>query len=71
MEVLAGVLELADGADSKSVVGNNVWVQVPPPAPLGVCFILFLYSFLKVRGMVLWKKLGKVVLRYCRFWCLS
>ena len=29
----AGVLELADGADSKSVVGNNVWVQVPPPAP--------------------------------------
>ena len=33
MEVLAGVLELADGADSKSVVGNDVWVQVPPPAP--------------------------------------
>ena len=33
MRALAGVLELADGADSKSVVGNNVWVQVPPPAP--------------------------------------
>ena len=24
--------ELADEADSKSVVGNNVWVQVPSPA---------------------------------------
>ncbi len=28
----AGVSELADEADSKSVVGNNVWVQVPSPA---------------------------------------
>ena len=24
---------MADATDSKSVVGNNVWVQVPPPAP--------------------------------------
>ena len=24
---------MADEADSKSVVGNHVWVQVPPPAP--------------------------------------
>ena len=31
--VLAGVLELADETDSKSVGGNVVWVQVPPPAP--------------------------------------
>ena len=23
---------MADDADSKSVVGNHVWVQVPPPA---------------------------------------
>ena len=23
---------MADEADSKSVVGNHVWVQVPPPA---------------------------------------
>ena len=29
----AGVLELADETDSKSVVSNDVWVQVPPPAP--------------------------------------
>ena len=29
----AGVLELVDGADSKSVVRNGVWVRVPPPAP--------------------------------------
>ena len=25
---------MADEADSKSVVGNNVWVQVPSPAVL-------------------------------------
>ena len=25
---------MADDADSKSVVGNHVWVQVPPPALL-------------------------------------
>ena len=24
---------MADAMDSKSIVGNNVWVQVPPPAP--------------------------------------
>lgn len=32
----AGVLELVDGADSKSVVSNGVWVRVPPPAPVWV-----------------------------------
>ena len=30
--VRAGMSELADEADSKSVDGNIVWVQVPPPA---------------------------------------
>ena len=30
---LAGVMELADVTDSKSVPGNGVWVRVPPPAP--------------------------------------
>ena len=30
----AGVLELVDEADSKSVVSDGVWVRVPPPAPL-------------------------------------
>ena len=28
----AGVAELADATDSKSVPGNRVWVRVPPPA---------------------------------------
>ena len=30
---LAGVLELADEVDSKSIDGDIVRVQVPPPAP--------------------------------------
>gem|GEM_PF-3621488 len=25
---------MADASDSKSDVGNNVWVQVPPSAPM-------------------------------------
>ena len=29
----AGVLELADETDSKSVGGDTVWVRPPPPAP--------------------------------------
>lgn len=33
VSTLADVLELADGADSKSVAGDSVWVQVPPSAP--------------------------------------
>ena len=32
-EIYAGVSELADETDSKSVVSNGVWVRVPPPAP--------------------------------------
>ena len=31
--ICAGVMELADVTDSKSVDGNIVWVRVPPPAP--------------------------------------
>jgi hypothetical protein len=31
--VQAGVMELVDVTDSKSVGGNIVWVRVPPPAP--------------------------------------
>ena len=30
---LAGVMELADVTDSKSVGSDTVWVRVPPPAP--------------------------------------
>ena len=30
----AGMLELADEADSKSVGSDTVWVQVPLPAPM-------------------------------------
>ena len=33
MMMLAEVVELADAPDSKSGVGDNVWVQVPPSAP--------------------------------------
>ena len=40
MFVNAGVLELVDGADSKSVVSNGVWVRVPPPAPITNLFEL-------------------------------
>ena len=35
--VRAGMSELADEADSKSVDGNIVWVQVPLPA---VCIVV-------------------------------
>ena len=33
---------MADEADSKSVVGNNVWVQVPSPADGRIAEILWL-----------------------------
>ena len=33
VHILAGVMELADVTDSKSVGSDTVWVQVPPPAP--------------------------------------
>ena len=30
---IVGMVELADASDSKSDMGNHVWVQVPLPAP--------------------------------------
>ena len=41
--VRAGMSELADEADSKSVDGNIVWVQVPLPAVFE--------RFLKIRNL--------------------
>ncbi len=47
---LAGVAELADATDSKSVDRKIVGVQVPPPAPLytrfggSCCYVLLLQS---------------------------
>ena len=36
---------MADDADSKSVAGNRVWVQVPPPAVLKLVFTgFYLYN---------------------------
>ncbi len=34
----AGVVELVDAIDSKSIIGNYVWVRVPPPAPIKYSF---------------------------------
>ena len=39
----AGMSELADEADSKSVVGNHVRVQVPLPAVINVDFKGFVH----------------------------
>ena len=36
LNIFAGVMELADVTDSKSVDGDIVWVRVPPPAPMWV-----------------------------------
>ncbi len=43
---LAGVLELADETDSKSVGGNTVWVRPPSPAPIVPKWFLPLRYFL-------------------------
>ena len=49
----AGVLELADETDSKSVASNGVWVQVPPPAPneKRASSMLFFYFILRKVGL--------------------
>ena len=47
--VRAGVLELADEVDSKSIPGNGVRVQVPPAAPENdrrcrLSFFIYIYA---------------------------
>ena len=32
------MVELVDAIDSKSIIGNYVWVRVPPPAPMTYLF---------------------------------
>ena len=48
--IYAGVLELADEVDSKSIDGNIVRVQVPPPAPIYKPFSLI---FVKMAFFIL------------------
>ena len=44
---------MADEADSKSVVGNHVWVQVPLPALFKeYCKITFFFKILVFTGFV-------------------
>ena len=35
----------ADASDSKSDVGDNMWVQVPPPAPMELSFLRSSFCF--------------------------
>ena len=46
----AGVSELADETDSKSVIRKGVWVRVPPPALKRVLIMLFVRCIR--RGMI-------------------
>ena len=36
---------MADALDSKSNVGDYVWVQVPPPAPVEVSKIAYFFFY--------------------------
>ena len=66
---------MADATDSKSVVGNNVRVQVPPSAPnknntnprKNLEFVLFFTRLLFVFNA---KEQGRIVIRPCSFYFL-
>ena len=61
----AGVSELADEADSKSVVGNHVWVQVPLPALFKeYCKITFSFKILVFTGFVEYQIKTKFKIRH-------
>ena len=42
---------MADATDSKSVVGDNVWVQVPPSAPEIAWTCLRMVQAIFLRGL--------------------
>ena len=51
---------MADDADSKSVGGNTVWVQVPPPAPLSEpSYLTALISFSLSYSLILARLMRK------------
>ena len=58
----AGVLELADETDSKSVGGNTVWVRPPSPAPIVPKWFLPLRYFL---FCAVWQTYSREVLPGC------
>ena len=46
----AGVSELADETDSKSVIRKGVWVRVPLPAPFQKLTFLLVFFIVKQQG---------------------
>ena len=56
---------MADEADSKSVVGNHVWVQVPLPALFKeYCKITFFFKILVFTGFVEYQTKTKFEIRH-------
>ncbi len=51
--ISAGVMELADVTDSKSVGSDTVWVRVPPPAPEKASLLRCFFSFIGFGRVIL------------------
>ncbi len=70
----AGVLELADEVDSKSIASNGVRVQVPPPAPqekaqhcrveLSCCAFCFIYDIFYLLLIATHVKIIMIIVEY-------